>query len=120
MKVTRWEVVVVVVIAIVGDGRDVIVIGTESGVIGSIYNYDTISIIAIISMIIIIIIIIFIIIIICSEDGRDSRWMRRSQWFKEIGARDVGVRKAWSSAEVNVTTMTSVIIIIIIIMIIIM
>ena len=45
MKVTSWEVVVVVVIAIVGDGRDVIAIGTESGVIGSIYNYDTISII---------------------------------------------------------------------------
>ena len=43
--VTSWEVVVVVVIAIVGDDRDVVVIGTESGVIGSIYNYDTISII---------------------------------------------------------------------------
>ena len=84
MKVTSWEVVVVVVIAIVRDGRDVVAIGTESGVIGSIYNYDTISIIAIISMIIIsmiiiIIIIIFIIIIICSEDGRDSGWMGRSR-----------------------------------------
>ncbi len=32
--------VVVVVIAIVGDGRDVVAIGIESGVIGSIYNYD--------------------------------------------------------------------------------
>ena len=30
MKVTSWEVVVVVVIAIVGDDRDVVVIGTES------------------------------------------------------------------------------------------
>ena len=29
MKVTSWEVVVVVVIAIVGDGRDVVAIGTE-------------------------------------------------------------------------------------------
>ena len=38
MKVTSWEVVVVVVIAIVGDGRDVVAIGTESGVIGSIYR----------------------------------------------------------------------------------
>ncbi len=45
MKVTSWVVVVVVVIAIVGDGRNVVAIGTESGVIGSIYNYDTISII---------------------------------------------------------------------------
>ena len=117
MKVTSWEMVVVVVIAIVGDGRDVVAIGTESGVIGSIYNYDTISIIAIISISINSIIIIMMIIIISSEDGRDSRWMSRSQWFKEIGARDAGVRKAWSSAEVNVITMTSVIIIIIIIII---
>jgi hypothetical protein len=79
MKVTSWEVVVVVVIAIVGDGRDVVAIGTESGVIGSIYNYDTISIIAIISISINSIIIMMMIIIICSEDGRDSRWMGRSQ-----------------------------------------
>ena len=35
MKVTSWEVVVVVVIAIVGDGREVVAIVTESGVIGS-------------------------------------------------------------------------------------
>ena len=68
MKVTSWEVVVVVAI------------DTESGVIGSIYNYDTISIISIISIIIIsIIIIMMMIIIICSEVGRDSRWMGRSQ-----------------------------------------
>jgi hypothetical protein len=79
MKVTSWEMVVVVVIAIVGDGRDVVAIGTESGVIGSIYNYDTISIIAIISISINSIIIIRMIIIISSEDGRDSRWMSRSQ-----------------------------------------
>jgi len=72
MKVTSWEMVVVVVIAIVGDGRDVVAIGTESGVIGSIYNYDTISIIAIISISINSIIIIRMIIIISSEDGRDS------------------------------------------------
>jgi hypothetical protein len=55
MKVTSWEVVVVVVIAIVGDGRDVIAIGTESGVIGRIYNYDTISIIAIISIVLLLV-----------------------------------------------------------------
>ena len=79
MKVTSWEVVVVVVIAIVGDDGDVVVIGTESGVIGSIYNYDTISIIAIISISINCIIIMMMIIIICSEVGRDSRWMGRSQ-----------------------------------------
>ncbi len=47
----------------------VVAIGTESGVMGSICNYDTISIISIIS----IIIIIMMIIIICSGDGRDSQ-----------------------------------------------
>ncbi len=62
MKVTSWEVVVVVVIMIVGDGRDVVAIGTEAGVIGSICNYDTISIISIISIIIISIIIMILII----------------------------------------------------------
>jgi hypothetical protein len=71
MKVTSWEVVVVVVIAIVGDGRDVVAICTESGVMGSICNYGTISIISIISIIIMSIISI----IICSGDGRDSGWM---------------------------------------------
>jgi hypothetical protein len=76
---TSWEVVVVVVIAIVGDGRDVVAIGTESGVIGSIYNYNTISIIAIISISINSIIMMMMIIIISSEDGRDSRWMSRNQ-----------------------------------------
>ena len=44
MKVTSWEVVVVVVIAIVGDGIDVDAIGSESSAVGSICNYDTISI----------------------------------------------------------------------------
>jgi len=78
MKVTSWEVVVVVVIAIVRDGRDVVVICTECGVKGSICNYGTISIIAIIS-IIIMSIIIMMIIIICSGDGRDSGWMVRSR-----------------------------------------
>ena len=79
MKVTSWEVVVVVVIAIAGDGRGVVAIGTESGVISSIYNYDSISIIAIISNSINSIIIMMMIIIICSEDGRDNRWMGRSR-----------------------------------------
>jgi hypothetical protein len=79
MKVTSWEVVEVVVIAIVGDGRDVVASGTESGVMGTIYNYDTISIISIISIIIISIIIIMMIIIICNGDGRDSGWMIRSR-----------------------------------------
>jgi len=79
MKVTSWEMVVVVVIAIVGDGRDVVVIGTESGVIGSIYSYDNIIIIPIISISINSIIIMMMTFIICSEDGRDSRWMGRSQ-----------------------------------------
>ena len=68
---TSWKVVVVVVIAIVRDGRDVVAIGTESDVMSSICNYDTISIISIIS-IIIISIIIMMIIIICSGDGRDK------------------------------------------------
>ena len=45
--------VVVVVIAIVGDGRDIVAIGTESGVIGSIYNMTSIIIIVIIIIIII-------------------------------------------------------------------
>jgi len=78
MKVTSCDVVVVVVIAIVRDGRDVVVICTESGVKGSICNYGAISIIAIIS-IIIMSIIIMMIIIICSGDGRDSGWMVRSR-----------------------------------------
>ncbi len=68
MKATSWEVVVVVVFAIVGDGRDAVTIGTESGVMGSICNYDTISIISIISIIIISIIIMMI--INCHGDGR--------------------------------------------------
>jgi len=69
MKVTSWEVVVLVVIAIVGDGRDVVAIVISS----SIYNYGSISIIAIISNSINSIIIMMIIISICSEDGKDSR-----------------------------------------------
>ena len=73
MKVTSWEVVVVVVI------------GTESSVVGSICNYDTISIISIISIIIISIIIMMMIIIICNGDGRDSGWMIRSLWVKVLG-----------------------------------
>jgi len=73
MKVMSLKVVVVVVIAIVGDDRDVVAIGTESGVISSIYNYDSICIIAIISISINRIIIMMMIISICSEDGRDSR-----------------------------------------------
>jgi hypothetical protein len=77
MNVTSWEVVVVVFIAIVGDGRDVVAIGTESGVMGSICNCVTISIISSISIIIISIIIMMIIIIICSGDGRDSGGMIR-------------------------------------------
>jgi hypothetical protein len=75
MKVTSWEVVVVVDIAIVRDGRDVVAIDTESGVMGSICNCDTISIISISS-------IIMMIIIICSGDGRDSGWMIRTRQVK--------------------------------------
>jgi hypothetical protein len=111
-----WEVVDVVVVAMVGDGRDVVAIGTESDVMGSNCSCDiriegnsrnTIRIISIITIIIIIyIIIISIIIVICSEDGRDSGDMIRSRYVqmrwcettvyhqRDIGARDEEVRKA--------------------------
>jgi hypothetical protein len=73
--VKSWEVVVVVVVAMVGDGRDVVAIGTESDLMGSISSCDImiegnariiIRIISIVSINIINIIII-VIIIVCSE-----------------------------------------------------
>jgi len=120
LKVKSWEVVDVVVVAMVGDGRDVVAIGTESDVMGSICRImiegnsrNTIRIISIITIIIIIYIIIIIIyiiiiiiIVICSEDGRDSGEMIRSRYVqmrwcettvypqRDIGARDEEVRKA--------------------------
>jgi hypothetical protein len=38
IKVTSWEVVDIVVVANAGDSRDIVAIGTESDVIGSIFS----------------------------------------------------------------------------------
>jgi len=124
-----WEVVDVVVVATVGDGRDVVAIGTESDVMGSISRIMiegnsriTIRIISIITIIIIIYIIITIIVI-CSGDGRDSGEMIRSRYVqmrwcettihrqRDIGARDAEVRKAIRCTVGNVIAMTIIIII---------
>ena len=87
MKAMSREVVDVVVFAIEGDARDVVVVGMESNVMGSVCSWDimsggnesmTISIISIIIIIIagnIIIISIVIVMMVCCGDRRESAGM---------------------------------------------